>query len=67
MVVEHGTLPLDELYFALKPLSKNGGAVDYERLVEGGDIFPETPAGGGFRAVPDRRRGRRPQHPRRDL
>ena len=42
VVVEHGTLPLDDLYFALKPLSKNGGAVDYEKLVEGGDIFPET-------------------------
>jgi 2,4-dienoyl-CoA reductase-like NADH-dependent reductase (Old Yellow Enzyme family)/thioredoxin reductase len=40
VVAEHGTLPLDELYFALKPLSKNGGAVDYQRLVEGGDIFP---------------------------
>ncbi|MDW6024835.1 NADH:flavin oxidoreductase [Mesorhizobium sp. BAC0120] len=40
VVAEHGTLPLDELYFALKPLSKNGGAVDYERLVEGGEIFP---------------------------
>jgi hypothetical protein len=33
-------LPLDHLYFALKSLSRNGGAVDYERLVEGGDIFP---------------------------
>ena len=42
VVVEHGTLPLDDLYLALKPLSKNGGAVDYERLVEGGDIFPEA-------------------------
>jgi 2,4-dienoyl-CoA reductase-like NADH-dependent reductase (Old Yellow Enzyme family)/thioredoxin reductase len=41
VVVEHGTLPLEDLYFALKPLSKNGGAVDYERLVEGGDIFPD--------------------------
>jgi pyruvate/2-oxoglutarate dehydrogenase complex dihydrolipoamide dehydrogenase (E3) component len=40
VVVEHGTLPLDDLYLALKPLSKNGGAVDYERLVEGGEIFP---------------------------
>ena len=67
VVVEHGTLPLDELYFALKPLSKNGGAVDYERLVEGGDIFPEIAARGRLRAVPHRRRGRRPQHPRRDL
>ncbi len=42
VVVEHGTAPLDELYFALKPLSKNGGAVDYVGLVEGGGIFPET-------------------------
>ena len=42
VVVEHGTLPLEDLYFALKPLSKNGGAVDYERLVEGGAVFPET-------------------------
>ena len=67
MVVEHGTLPLDDLYFALKPLSKNGGAVDYEQLVEGGDIFPEVAAGRGFRAVPHRRCGRRAQHPRRDL
>ena len=67
VVVEHGTLPLDDLYFALKPLSKNGGAVDYERLVDGGDIFPADPAGGGLRAVPHRRRGRRPQHPRRHL
>ena len=42
IVVEHGAAPLDELYWALKPLSKNGGAVDYERLVTGGDIFPQT-------------------------
>ena len=48
VVVEHGTLPLDDLYLALKPLSKNGGAVDYERLVKGGDIFPETRPEGGF-------------------
>ncbi|SFT72882.1 NADH:flavin oxidoreductase [Mesorhizobium sp. YR577] len=41
VVVEHGTLPIDDLYLALKPLSKNGGAVDYERLVNGGDIFPD--------------------------
>ncbi len=35
VVVEHGTLPLDELYFALKPGSINLGAVDYEAFVEG--------------------------------
>src|SRR5690606_6970795 len=41
VVVEHGTLPADELYFDLKPMSKNGGAVDYDRLVNGGPLFPE--------------------------
>jgi N-methyl-L-proline demethylase len=35
VVVEHGTLPLDELYFALKPDSKNRGEVDYQALLAG--------------------------------
>jgi len=35
LVVEHGTLPLDELYFELKPLSANLGAVDYTDLLAG--------------------------------
>ncbi len=35
VVVEHGTLPLDELYFALKPSSSNLGACDYDALREG--------------------------------
>lgn len=35
VVVDHGTQPLDELYFALKPGSINGGAVDYGALLEG--------------------------------
>jgi len=35
VVVNHGTLPLDDLYHALKPLSGNGGAVDYEALATG--------------------------------
>lgn len=35
VVVNHGTLPLDELYVALKPLSRNLGAVDYDALLEG--------------------------------
>ncbi|HEY0202979.1 MAG TPA: FAD-dependent oxidoreductase, partial [Acetobacteraceae bacterium] len=33
VVVEHGTLPLDELYEALKPGSCNGGAVDHVALL----------------------------------
>ena len=36
VVVNHGTRPLDELYFALKPLSSNLGEVDYEALTTGG-------------------------------
>lgn len=35
VVINHGTVPLDELYFALKPLSRNGGAVDYAALIAG--------------------------------
>jgi NADPH-dependent 2,4-dienoyl-CoA reductase/sulfur reductase-like enzyme len=49
VVVEHGTLPLDELYFALKPLSRNLGAVDHDALIA---VRPQTLApntGGRFR------------------
>ncbi len=35
VVVEHGTLPLDELYQALRPDSVNLGAVDYAALLAG--------------------------------
>jgi 2,4-dienoyl-CoA reductase-like NADH-dependent reductase (Old Yellow Enzyme family) len=35
VVVEHGTLPLDELYFALKEQSSNRGEVDYRALIAG--------------------------------
>jgi 2,4-dienoyl-CoA reductase-like NADH-dependent reductase (Old Yellow Enzyme family)/thioredoxin reductase len=35
VVINHGTLPNDALYFALKPLSSNRGAVDYARLIAG--------------------------------
>jgi 2,4-dienoyl-CoA reductase-like NADH-dependent reductase (Old Yellow Enzyme family)/thioredoxin reductase len=35
VVVEHGTLPMDELYEALKPASRNGGAVDHAALLAG--------------------------------
>ncbi|MDJ0945947.1 MAG: NADH:flavin oxidoreductase [Kiloniellales bacterium] len=35
VVLEHGTLPLDELYFALKELSSNRGEVDYRALIAG--------------------------------
>ncbi len=35
VVVNYGTMPLDDLYFALKPLSLNGGAVDHDALIAG--------------------------------
>ncbi|MEE9587112.1 MAG: NADH:flavin oxidoreductase [Hyphomicrobiaceae bacterium] len=35
VVVEHGTLPLDELYFALKPQSSNLGEANYKALIAG--------------------------------
>lgn len=35
VVVNHGTRPLDDLYFALQPFSSNGGAVDYPALMAG--------------------------------
>ncbi|MGP3725989.1 N-methyl-L-proline N-demethylase HpbA [Cereibacter sphaeroides] len=36
VVVNHGTRPLDDLYFELKPLSSNLGEVDYDALATGG-------------------------------
>jgi NADPH-dependent 2,4-dienoyl-CoA reductase/sulfur reductase-like enzyme len=35
VVVEHGTLPADDLYFSLKPGSCNDGAVDHTALLGG--------------------------------
>ncbi|WP_460273609.1 N-methyl-L-proline N-demethylase HpbA [Celeribacter sp. ULVN23_4] len=35
VVVNHGTRPLDELYFELKPMSRNLGELDYDALVSG--------------------------------
>ncbi len=35
VVVEYATTPTDDLYFALKPHSRNGGEMDYEALVAG--------------------------------
>jgi len=35
VVVNYGTMPLDDLYFDLKPLSSNGGAMDHAALIAG--------------------------------
>ena len=46
VVLEQATLPLDELYFALKEESVNRGEVDYEALVEGrGQAVASNPDG----------------------
>ena len=49
LVVEHGTLPLDEVYFALKPLSSNLGEVDYDALIDGRSQAIERNADGKFK------------------
>jgi N-methyl-L-proline demethylase len=48
IVVNHGTQPLADIYFDLKPLSENLGAVDYDALIAG---HPQMLNGGpsGFR------------------
>ncbi|MBU2483680.1 MAG: NADH:flavin oxidoreductase [Alphaproteobacteria bacterium] len=43
VVINHGTLPLDELYFELRPLSSNLGQVDYDAFIAG---KPQTLNGG---------------------
>ncbi|MGB0506510.1 MAG: FAD-dependent oxidoreductase [Pikeienuella sp.] len=35
IVFNYGTLPADDLYFELKPLSSNGGALDQQALIDG--------------------------------
>ena len=35
VVVNHGTLPLDDLYFELRAHSSNGGAVEQQDLIAG--------------------------------
>ncbi len=43
VVVNHGTQPLADIYFALKPRSSNLGAVDYEAMIA---LQPQTLNGG---------------------
>jgi N-methyl-L-proline demethylase len=41
VIVNQGTIPLDDLYFDLKPLSRNLGQVDQAALLQGkGRLFP---------------------------
>jgi hypothetical protein len=48
VVVNHGTIPLDDLYFVLKPLSRNRGAVDYAALIAGRPQAIESNRDGAF-------------------
>ncbi len=48
VVLNYGTLPLDDLYFDLKPLSSNGGAVDHDALIQGRAQTIIRNAGGTF-------------------
>ncbi len=46
IIVNHGTLPLDDLYFELKADSSNLGAVDYDALITGKpQLLNENPTG----------------------
>ncbi|RUS59182.1 FAD-binding protein [Pseudorhodobacter sp. E13] len=48
LVVNNGTVPLDDLYFALKPQSKNLGAVDYEAFIARNPQAVQANPGGRF-------------------
>ena len=46
IVVNHGTIPLDELYFELKPASTNLGEVSYDQLLSGApQVVERNPSG----------------------
>ncbi len=46
VIVNHGTIPLDDLYFELKADSSNLGAVDYDAFIAGKpQLLNENPAG----------------------
>lgn len=48
VVVNYGTMPLDNLYFDLRPMSRNGGAVDHAALIDGRQQSIETNPEGAF-------------------
>jgi len=48
IVVNHGTIPMDELYFELRPASTNLGAIDYDDLIDGKPQIVERNPEGRF-------------------
>ncbi|SDJ07202.1 NADH:flavin oxidoreductase [Lutimaribacter saemankumensis] len=49
VVVNHGTVPLDDLYFDLKPLSRNLGELDHAAFIARQPQALDRNADGGFR------------------
>ena len=49
IVVEHGAVPVDDLYFELKAGSVNRGEVDYDALIAGRPQTVRSNPGGGYR------------------
>lgn len=49
IVVNHGTIPLDDLYFELKPGSKNLGEISYDALLAGAAQTVERNPAGTYR------------------
>jgi NADPH-dependent 2,4-dienoyl-CoA reductase/sulfur reductase-like enzyme len=48
VIVEHGTLPMSELYETLKPLSRNRGEIDYAAMLQGRMAFPNRAPDAAF-------------------
>ena len=65
VVAEHGTLPCDELYFALKPMSRNLGQIDLAALSEGQPQDLTLNANGQFVLFRVGDAVAQPEHPRR--
>ncbi len=48
IVINHGTIPLDQLYFDLKPLSSNLGVLDHDAFINGQPQLTANNEEGGF-------------------
>jgi hypothetical protein len=48
VVVNNGIMPLDDIYFALKPESRNRGRVDYDALIDGRPQQADSEGNGTF-------------------
>ncbi len=62
IVVEHGAVPADDLYFELKAGSANLGEIDYDALLDGRPQTLVNNPGGDLSPLSHRRRRREPQH-----